>query len=113
MGYMSPPKERDTKNASAEDRAYMADVARLGCAICRRLGYEDTPSEVHHRRKMTGLGRRSPHTQTIPLCPEHHRGRTGIHGMGRKAFEWHYRVTEVELVEETQDRVRTLRGMQV
>ena len=37
----------------------------------------------------------------VPLCPEHHQGNTGIHGMGRKAFERYYGVTELELVEQT------------
>jgi hypothetical protein len=37
----------------------------------------------------------------IGLCPEHHRGNTGIHGMGRKAFEREYGVTEEELLEIT------------
>jgi len=40
-------------------------------------------------------------TETIPLCPEHHRGATGLHGMGRKAFERAYGVTELELLAET------------
>jgi len=35
----------------------------------------------------------------VPLCPEHHRGNSGVHGMGRKAFERHYGITELELRE--------------
>jgi hypothetical protein len=35
------------------------------------------------------------------LCPEHYRGNTGLHGMGRKAFERAYGVTELELLAET------------
>jgi hypothetical protein len=26
----------------------------------------------------------------IPLCPEHHTGMTGVHGMGAKAFDFYY-----------------------
>lgn len=92
---------------------HLSYVARLGCAICRRLGYDDTPSEVHHQRTGVGAGRRSPDNLVIPLCPEHHRGNTGIHGMGRKAFERHYGVTEVELVAETAARVAALKSMEV
>ena len=36
------------------------------------------PAEVHHIRTGTGVGRRAADTETIPLCPEHHRG----HGAG-------------------------------
>lgn len=35
------------------------------------------------------------------LIADHHRGNVGLHGMGRKAFERHYGVTELELVEQT------------
>jgi len=37
----------------------------------------------------------------IGLCPEHHRGNTGVHGMGRKAFARFYGVTEEDLLEQT------------
>ena len=80
---------------------HMDRVAALGCLLCRRLGYHGTPAEVHHLRTGTGAGRRAGDTETIPLCPEHHRGNTGLHGMGRKAFERAYGVTELELLAET------------
>lgn len=88
-----------------DERKYLSAVAELGCIICRRLGYMGTPAEIHHVRGMgLGMGVRSSHYQTIPLCPEHHRGNAGYHGMGRKAFERRYSVTEAELV----DQVRSL-----
>ena len=83
------------------DRIYMGKVAELGCAICRMLGYGQTPAEVHHQRTGTGAGKRASDRNTVPLCPTHHRGNVGLHGMGRKAFERHYGVTELELVEQT------------
>jgi Icc-related predicted phosphoesterase len=39
----------------------------------------------------------------IPLCPEHHRGSSGYHGMGRKAFEKRYEVTESELQQQLEE----------
>lgn len=47
------------------------------------------------------MGKRAAHTSGIPLCYEHHRGNTGIHGLGRKAFEREYGITELELIEKT------------
>lgn len=35
---------------------------------------------------------------TVPLCPEHHAGGSGLHGMGVKAFERTYRLTELDLL---------------
>ena len=86
---------------TAAERQYLNRVADLGCVICRRIGFYGTPAEIHHARTGTGVGRRASHFDSIPLCPEHHRGNTGIHGMGRKAFERKYGVTELELVEQT------------
>ncbi|MFN4148458.1 MAG: Ref family recombination enhancement nuclease [Rhodocyclaceae bacterium] len=86
---------------TAAERGYLQRAAALGCALCRHLGLGATPAELHHPREGTGMGRRAAHTDVIPLCPEHHRGRSGIHGLGRRAFERTYGVTERELVEAT------------
>lgn len=83
-----------------DEKKHLSRVADLGCAVCRRMGYPGTPAEVHHPRAGTGAGRRASHWDVLPLCVEHHRGKTGIHGMGTKAFVRHYGFTEQELVDE-------------
>lgn len=80
-------------------KAHYSRVAALGCILCKRLGYEGTPPEIHHIRR---AGRRDA-APVIGLCPEHHRGNTGVHGMGRKAFERHYQTTEEELLVWTEE----------
>jgi len=78
-----------------DEKKYLSKVADLGCIICYRLGFAGTPAEIHHVRGLgLGMGVRSSHYDTLPLCPEHHRGNTGYHGMGRKAFERQYETTE-------------------
>ena len=99
----APMKKRKPKSApTAHESAYMGAVAALGCALCRRLGFGPTSAEVHHPRRGTGAGQRSSHYDTIGLCPEHHRGATGIHGMGVKAWMAHYGLSEADLTAETQ-----------
>lgn len=93
---------------SAAGKRHMARVASIGCVLCLRLGYGVTPAEVHHIRTGTGAGRRADDAESISLCLEHHRGNTGIHGMGRKAFERCYNITELELLDEVR---RILKGM--
>ena len=88
-----------------DERAYLSKVAALGCAICRRLGYSDSPACIHHQRTGTGAAKRASHFNVAPLCHEHHLGSTGIHGMGRKAFERHYGITELDLIAETRKAV--------
>lgn len=89
-----------------DERKYLSRVAELGCAVCRRIGYEGTPAEIHHPRAGVGMGRRSSNSAAIPLCPEHHRGKTGVHGLGTKGFPKYWGFTEEDL----QNDVKTLLG---
>lgn len=74
-------------------------IAELGCSLCRHQGNEGTPAELHHIRR---AGKRS-NAPVIPLCPYHHRGDGGIHGMGRKRFEREYSpITEETLLVQTE-----------
>lgn len=72
----------------------MDAVAGLGCILCREIGYGYTPAEVHHTFDSAA---RSDFL-TIGLCPEHHRGATGFHGLGQRAFERMYKTTEAGLL---------------
>tara|TARA_R110000868_G_scaffold411755_1_gene708934 strand:- start:39543 stop:39839 length:297 start_codon:yes stop_codon:yes gene_type:complete len=65
------------------EKAHMNRVARLGCCVCRRLDYGFVVAQVHHIA--LGSGKRSPFA-TAPLCEEHHKGKSGLHGRGSKAF---------------------------
>jgi hypothetical protein len=57
----------------------MDKVARLGCVVCRRLGYGETPAQLHHVAEGSGL--RSDFA-VAPLCEEHHTGESGFHTRG-------------------------------
>jgi hypothetical protein len=61
-------------------KKYMNRVAELGCSLCQVIGYGPTPAEVHHLREGVGMAQRNSNFLTIPLCPEHHRGASGVHG---------------------------------
>lgn len=95
------PVHRELVATSAEGSHYMGRVAALGCLICRRLGYGLIAAEVHHVREGQGGAQRAPDFLTVPLCPEHHRGPTGIHGLGPRAFERRYRIDELGMLAET------------
>ena len=82
-----------------KDKKRHDDIARLGCVLCYYLGINDTPAELHHVRRFGGKRSAAP---ILPLCTEHHRGSTGVHGLGAKAFEKHHEVefdTLIEIVE--------------
>jgi hypothetical protein len=75
-------------------KKHMGRVAELGCILCRHLDYGQTPAEVHH---IYDTSERSDWL-VVPLCPEHHRGKNGFHGMGQRAFERVYNLTESALL---------------
>lgn len=95
--------------STGDEKKYMAKIAAMGCICCSHChGHEDTPAEVHHVRLGGGWGR-SGHMMTIPLCPEHHRGASGVHSMGRAEFERLHGYSEVDLLSIVQDITRGLR----
>ena len=82
-----------------EQRKQYDRMARLGCIICHINGNYGVPAEIHHVRRFGG---KRENAKCIPLCPEHHRGNTGVHGFGVKRFEREYGVSCQELIELTE-----------
>jgi hypothetical protein len=98
-------KEPKPKSKTAEDRRHMDRVAQLGCVVCRRMGIRSPMVELHHPRRGVGMGQRAAHTDVLPLCYEHHRGNTGVHGLGTKGFEKRYGFSESDLLEDVRRRL--------
>lgn len=80
--------------ATSAEKAHMGRVAKYGCIVltCRK------PATVHHLTG-AGMGLRSKHYETIPLCPYHHQqgpfGRA-VHN-GTETFEKKYGSQEAML----------------
>lgn len=79
-------------------KRHMGKVASTGCILCRHLGLGETPGEVHHIREGQGAAQRASDFLTVCLCPEHHRGSSGVHGLGVKGFYTRYNLSELDLV---------------
>lgn len=81
-----------------DEKAHKAALAELGCVLCRRLfpWIEPGPVELHHLR--TGGWGKGDFTTLIPLCAEHHRGNSGVHGLGTKGFVKRYGITQADLL---------------
>ena len=86
---------------SGDDSDYMGRVAALGCCLCARLGAPGVPAQVHHIREGQGAAQRAPARLTVPLCPEHHTGSGGVHGLGVRGFERRYGVDELDMLDAT------------
>lgn len=100
------PKTVVRQTKTEDDRRHMDAVARLGCIVCRRVFGIMTPQvELHHPRRGAGMGQRACHQDVLPLCVEHHRGNTGLHGLGTKGFEKRYGFSEADLLEDVRGRL--------
>lgn len=67
--------------------AHLGYVAEQPCAVPGCLA----PANVHHPRLPwtdACAGRRASDSHSVPLCREHHQGRTGVHARGDEAAWW-------------------------
>ncbi|CAB4223392.1 Recombination enhancement, RecA-dependent nuclease [uncultured Caudovirales phage] len=91
---------------------HLQRVGRLACVACLIIdGVRDTrPVEVHHVESS-----RHPFSDflVLPLCYEHHRGFTGVHGRHRLGFEKLHGVTQVQLLGVTTSLLLADRSMVV
>ena len=83
-------------------KQWKAKVAGLNCILCRHLGYGETPANLHHVREGQGMGQRASDWLVIPLCKEHHQGKTGFHG---GQFYQLYKLDEMDLLAMTLEAV--------
>jgi hypothetical protein len=85
------------------EKMHKNKLAQMGCAVCFRIyePHEPGPVQLHHQRRGMGGWGKGGYLTLIPLCQEHHTGKTGVHGLGTKAFEDYYGFTEAELLAQT------------
>lgn len=90
---------------SKAELIHKGKVAELGCAMCHHIHgpHEPGPVELHHIR--TGGWGKGNYKTLIPLCPNHHRGREGIHHIGTKLWEREFGVTQQQLLDWTIGRI--------
>jgi hypothetical protein len=79
-------------------KRHLDRVANIGCILCKTiLDIQDSQAEIHH---VFDTADRSDWL-CIPLCPAHHRGKAGFHGMGERKFNAVYSTSETKLLAET------------
>jgi len=89
--------------ATKDEKKRLNKIAELGCILCSEvLGFTGTPSELHHVRRYGAKRTASP---ILPLCPEHHRGNSGVHGLGIKGFEKKWGISCEELLERVSQKI--------
>lgn len=90
---------------SNASKRHLTRIAGIGCILCKHLGTPGTPAEIHHLREGQGAAQRGSDWTAVPLCPEHHRGQSGLHGLGTKGFYSRYKLDELSLLEMTLEAI--------
>ena len=90
--------------ATRDEKKRLNQIAELGCILCSEvLGFEGTPSELHHVRRYGAKRITSP---ILPLCPEHHRnGNDSLHRLGVRGFESKWGISCEELLERVDQKL--------
>jgi len=88
-----------------QEKNHMNKVAGLGCLICNKMGFPNSPAELHHIKNFTGIGRKANDFEVIPLCPKHHRQVKDAYHYGSKCFTEKWGTPE-ELLEGTLSMVK-------
>jgi len=90
--------------ATKDEKNALNKIAELGCVLCSEvLGFEGTPSELHHVRRYGAKRSTSP---VLPLCPEHHRnGNDSLHRLGVKGFEDKWGISCERLLERVNQKL--------
>ena len=86
-----------------DEKITLGKIAGLGCILCSEvLGITSSAAELHHVRRYGAKRSASP---VLPLCPEHHRGNNGVHGLGTKGFESKWGITYEALLERVNEKL--------
>lgn len=87
-------------------KRHMHRVRELACVLCEHLGMrQEHITEAHHIREGQGAAQKADDMLTCALCEEHHRGASGVHGLGKRGFFAKYKIEELDLLAMTLERL--------
>lgn len=73
---------------------YEARLRALPCIVGTVTGQGCKCEELHH----VGAAEDRDDMNQVPLCLEHHKGSTGVHGLHRRAFAARYKLNDLKLL---------------
>jgi hypothetical protein len=77
-------------------RDHLERVHEIPCVVCTHMGMPPKyPVHAHH---LESVRDRLSDYATVSLCPDHHQGPNGVHGLSRRAFEARYKLTDIDLL---------------
>lgn len=77
-------------------REYLSRIHQLNCVVCTQMGMRQTDgTEAHH---VESIRDEDSDYGAVALCVDHHRGKNGVHGLGRRGFVSRYKLSDIDLV---------------
>lgn len=77
-------------------KGWKSAVAALGCIVCAHFDIAQAGRTcLHHARSGQGMSQRASDFLVIPLCFEHHQGKSGVHG---GEFYQRFKLDELDLL---------------
>lgn len=69
----------------------------MPCVVCEHIGMGESPAQVHH---LFSAHRRNDWL-VAPVCPAHHTGPDGIHGLHRVPFHERFQLYDEDMMANT------------
>lgn len=73
---------------------YESRLRALPCVVGFHIGLGCSCEELHH----VGDADERDDTNQVPICVEHHKGATGVHGLHRREFHRRYRLSDLQML---------------
>lgn len=75
---------------------HLERVHEIPCVVCVKMGMAPRfPVHAHH---LESVRDELSDYAAVPLCPDHHQGPNGIHGLSRRGFEMRYKLSDMDLM---------------
>ena len=74
---------------------YENSVRDVGCVLCLYLGFGYSPASIHH---VESIRDELSQWAICGLCPAHHQGPNGVHGLSRRGFEARFKLSQIDLL---------------
>ena len=87
-------------------KIYYEKLVSLGCIICKKMGFPNSPAEIHHINEGR-IGKRASFRKCLPLCPNHHRNGPESYHYSPKNFNKKWG-SQKELLDFTLTQVKVL-----
>lgn len=82
------------KGADVSQERFENNLRELPCIVGYVMGMACRCEELHH----VGPADERDDMNQVPICVEHHKGATGVHGLHRREFARRYKLSDLKML---------------